>query len=198
MQSFGAETVEAFGRPPRTTALAISALPGAADEGQVPKWTGRSPRKPPQAAVGRQRQFDVVSSGRSTGLWHRQGSSGCFRDFDPASGRRPMSAVPRKPDGGDAIFLLSVRPVVAGSARSWPRQEAAVRREGLFMPRSASSDDAECTLTARSGCSRPSGIGAFIAAIDGYDERRRGWIAAVYRAVTTAQAPRSCARAAGA
>ena len=68
------------------------------------------------AATGRQCPFAVVSSGRSTGLWHRQASSGCFRDFDPANGRRPMSAVPRKPVGGDAIFRPPVRPVVAGTA----------------------------------------------------------------------------------
>ena len=64
--------------------------------------------------MGRLRPFDVGSSGRSTGLWHRQASSGCFRDLDPANGRRPTSAVPRKPVGGDAIFRLPVRPVVAG------------------------------------------------------------------------------------
>jgi hypothetical protein len=40
-----------------------------------------------------------------------------LRDFDPANGRRPMSAVPRKPVGGDAIFRLRVRPVVAGCCR---------------------------------------------------------------------------------
>jgi hypothetical protein len=57
MLPFGTETVEAVGRPARTTALAISALPGAAHEGQVRKWTGRSPRRPPPAAMGRQRQF---------------------------------------------------------------------------------------------------------------------------------------------
>jgi hypothetical protein len=37
MQPFDAQTVEAVGQPARTTALAISALPGAADECQVPK-----------------------------------------------------------------------------------------------------------------------------------------------------------------
>ena len=65
----------------------------------------------PPAARGRLRPFDVVSSGRSTDLWQRQPSRGCFRDFDRANGRRPTSAVPRKPVGGDAIFRLPVRPV---------------------------------------------------------------------------------------
>ena len=64
-------------------------------------------------ARGRQCPFDVVRSGRSTGLWYRQASSGRFRDFDPANGRRPASAVPRKPVGGDAVLRLPVRPVVA-------------------------------------------------------------------------------------
>ena len=89
-----------------------------------------SNRKRRSTGLGRQRQFDVVSSGRSTGLWHRQGSSGCFRDFDPASGRRPMSAVPRKPDGGDAIFLLSVRPVVAGTGFPLGLPQADLGRQG--------------------------------------------------------------------
>ena len=69
-----------------------------------PSALWRSIRGQRVSTVGRQRPFDVVSSGRSTGLWHRQASIGCFRDFDPANGRRPTSAVPRKPVGGDAIF----------------------------------------------------------------------------------------------
>ncbi len=73
--------------------------------------------------LGRQCPFDVVSSGRSAGLWHRQASNSCFRDFDPANGRRPMSAVPCKPVGGDAILWLPVRLVVAASVSSRRRQE---------------------------------------------------------------------------
>jgi len=38
------------------------------------------------------------------------------------------------------------RPVVVGSSSSQPRQEAAVRREGLCLPRSASGDNANFTL----------------------------------------------------
>ena len=37
MQPFGTEIVETVGRPPRTTAVAISDLPGGSGEGQVPK-----------------------------------------------------------------------------------------------------------------------------------------------------------------
>jgi hypothetical protein len=40
---------------------------------------------------------------------------------------------------------------VAGSVSSQPRQEAAFRRKGLDLPRSASGDNAEFTLTAMSG-----------------------------------------------
>ncbi len=46
-------------------------------------------------------------------LWHRQASSGCFQDSDPANGRPPMSAVPRIPVGGNTVFRLPVRPVMA-------------------------------------------------------------------------------------
>ena len=35
-----------------------------------------------------------------------------------------MSAVPRKPDGGDAIFLLPVRPVVAGTCQREPPRDS--------------------------------------------------------------------------
>jgi hypothetical protein len=42
---------------------------------------------------------------------------------------------------------------MAASVSSQPRQEAAFRREGLALPRSASSDNAEITLPARSGLS---------------------------------------------
>ncbi len=80
-----------------------------------------------------------------------------LRDFDPANGRRPMSAVPCKPVGGDAIFRLPGRPVVAATVSSQPRQEAVIRREGRCLPRSASGDGGEFTQLAISGCSRPSG-----------------------------------------
>src|SRR5450755_2138438 len=41
------------GRHARTAAVAISDLLGRVGEGQVPRWTGRSRRKPPPAPLGR-------------------------------------------------------------------------------------------------------------------------------------------------
>ena len=102
------------------------------------------------SAPGRQCQFDVVSSGRSTGLWRRQASSGCFRDFDPANGRRPTSAVPRKPVSGDAIFRLPVRPVVAGSVLSRRVPEAVLGKPGACREwqLSGSAASSRCRPTA--------------------------------------------------
>jgi hypothetical protein len=87
------------------------------------------------AAAGRLRLFGVVSSGRSAGLWHRQASTGCFLNFDPATGRRPMSAVPCKPVGGHAIFRLPARPVVAGTASSRTAPTADTGRLSLRVER---------------------------------------------------------------
>ena len=44
MQPFGRELVAVVGRHSRTTAVANSDLPDGFGEGQVPKWTGRSPK----------------------------------------------------------------------------------------------------------------------------------------------------------
>jgi hypothetical protein len=121
---------------------------------------------------GRLRPFDVVSSGRSTSLWHRQASSGCFRDFDPANGRRPTSEVPRKPVVGGAIFRLPVRPVMAGTcqrrtAADWqPDSNAEASGVGSRVRRMLNAQSKlSCSipavhrhrLSAMSGRSRPAG-----------------------------------------
>ena len=111
---------------------------------------------------GRLRPFDVVSSGRSTSLWHRQASSGCFRDFDPANGRRPTSAVPRKPVVGGAIFRLPVRPVVAESGcsgRRIRRHFADVQAHVLTGRFGASSSESRQSAV---GQERPLATGSFL------------------------------------
>jgi hypothetical protein len=62
------ELVAVVGRHARTTAVANSDLLDDLGEGQVPKWTGRSPRKPPQAPLGRQRKFATFGCGRSAAI----------------------------------------------------------------------------------------------------------------------------------
>jgi|SRR5665213_2325036 len=53
MQTFGLEIVAIVGRRARTTAVAITDFCGGIGERQVPRWTGRSLRKPPPAPMGR-------------------------------------------------------------------------------------------------------------------------------------------------
>ena len=55
MQPFGRELVAVVGRHGRTTAIAYFDLLDGIGEGQVPRWTGHSPRKRPQAPLGRGR-----------------------------------------------------------------------------------------------------------------------------------------------
>lgn len=62
MQPFGRELAAVVGRHSRTTAVSNSDLPDGLGEGQVPKWTGRSPSRPPRAPLGRSRR------NRPTGL----------------------------------------------------------------------------------------------------------------------------------
>ena len=47
-----ARITEVVRRHARTTAIANSELLDGFGEGQVPRWTGRSPRKPPLAPLG--------------------------------------------------------------------------------------------------------------------------------------------------
>ena len=64
MQPIGRELVAVLGRHARTTAVAKSDLLDALCDGQVPKWTSHSPRKPPLAPMGRHRQFVTIGCSR--------------------------------------------------------------------------------------------------------------------------------------
>lgn len=52
MQSFSRDPVPVDGCQPRTTAVAVADFLGGLNEGQVPRYTGRSLGKPPPAAMG--------------------------------------------------------------------------------------------------------------------------------------------------
>jgi hypothetical protein len=68
MQPLRRELVAVVGRQARTTAIANSDLLDGFGEGQVPRWTGRSPRKPSQAPSGRERQFATFGFSRSVAI----------------------------------------------------------------------------------------------------------------------------------
>jgi hypothetical protein len=113
----------------------------------------------PTAARGLLRLFGVVSSRRSTGLWHRRASSGCFRDFDPTNGRGPMSAAPQKAVGSDAIFRLPVRPAVTDRVSSRASLTADLDRPGPRDRKSASWRGLVLTLAEMTCGSRRSAFG---------------------------------------
>ncbi len=108
MQPFGRELVAVVGRHGRTTAIAYFDLLDGIGEGQVPRWTGHSPRKRPQAPLGRQRPVGPKRNSRSIGP-ERCLALAVARRPKPPPRSLALSAVPLKAAGGGDIWCAPER-----------------------------------------------------------------------------------------